>query len=174
MEHISNHALKELLLQYNITNDDIKGTGRHGRVLKQDRYKIYQSLQDLPILPSEVVSIITKDLDLPVARLINKQYKEDKNKEFVFQFVKQHINEAIRKRIVDYNWKLFKSKKEFIDHQWQVISSLDKEDVLFYLKLIKKIKVKQVRSSSTDFREYTPAEGFVFVNDIMILVPYDY
>ncbi len=41
---ISNADLKELLSQYNITDDDIKGSGKHGSVLKSDRYRAYEKL----------------------------------------------------------------------------------------------------------------------------------
>ena len=44
MESISDKALKELLLQHNITDRDIQGSGKNGRVLKSDRLKIYNQL----------------------------------------------------------------------------------------------------------------------------------
>ncbi len=44
MESIPDKTLKDILLQNNITDDDINGTGKNGRVLKSDRMKIYQKL----------------------------------------------------------------------------------------------------------------------------------
>jgi negative regulator of PHO system len=40
----SDKDLKEILLQYNISDEDIKGHGKNGRVLKTDRMKIYKKI----------------------------------------------------------------------------------------------------------------------------------
>ena len=45
--NMTNKDLKELLLQYNITNRDIKGSGKNGGVLKSDREREYLLLQAL-------------------------------------------------------------------------------------------------------------------------------
>ena len=45
--NITNKDLKELLLQYNITDRDIKGSGKNGGVLKADREREYLLLQKL-------------------------------------------------------------------------------------------------------------------------------
>ena len=58
METISNADLKELLLQYNISNQDIKGSGKLGRILKSDRLKIYKELQNRLIKPLTMTDIL--------------------------------------------------------------------------------------------------------------------
>ena len=83
--NISNKQLKELLTQYNISDNDIKGHGKNGNVLKSDRLNMYLKLQkqskkksrdskeNLPKLPPEVVSLITNQLSMPTTRLINRE-----------------------------------------------------------------------------------------------------
>ena len=55
MSKYLNKDLKELLLQYNITDQDIKGSGKRGAVLKSDREREYLKLQTLDM--KEVVII---------------------------------------------------------------------------------------------------------------------
>ena len=42
---INNSDLKELLSQYDITDHDIKGSGKSGSILKSDRLRAYEKLQ---------------------------------------------------------------------------------------------------------------------------------
>ena len=58
---VSNKELKELLLQYNITNKDIQGTGKHGRILKSDRMKIFNQLNESASTPNLMT---TKNFDV--------------------------------------------------------------------------------------------------------------
>lgn len=85
---LTNKQIKELLLEYNIDDDNIKGTGKNGNVLKADRIKMYLKLQkslkhkhdkakDIK-LPPEVISLITDQLSIPTTRAINKEYLSDK------------------------------------------------------------------------------------------------
>ena len=80
---VSNKEVKKILLQHNITDKDIKGHGKNGRVLKSDRMKTYKRLQKklnkkkLPVLPVEVVKQITVQTPLETRRLINKEHKDE-------------------------------------------------------------------------------------------------
>jgi len=78
--------LKEWLLQYNIDDEDIMGTGKNGRLLKIDRINALQQamatqvnvhvaaqVNNESILPYEMVSEISQYLPIKTARLINKQ-----------------------------------------------------------------------------------------------------
>ncbi len=47
-----NKDLKELLLQYDITDQDIKGSGKNGAVLKSDREKIFLKLMETDTIES--------------------------------------------------------------------------------------------------------------------------
>lgn len=44
---IDNNDLKELLVQHNITDKDIKGSGKNGSVLKSDRMRVYEQLENV-------------------------------------------------------------------------------------------------------------------------------
>ena len=92
MSNISNMDLKELLLQHNITDKDIKGSGKNRNVLKSDRIKVYTTLQT-----KETAKIITiKGQDYTEDDLYMMiQYYNQHNIKPVDQGNKHGINEDI-------------------------------------------------------------------------------
>ena len=79
---LSNKEVKKILSQNHITDKDIKGHGKNGRVLKSDRMKTYLRLQKKLksrklILPPEVVKQITSQVPIETRRLINKEHKRE-------------------------------------------------------------------------------------------------
>ena len=69
----SNQELKELLLQYNISDNDIKGHGKNGIVLKSDRLKVY------------------KKIIKPKIAINNKMYTEDELIMMINFYVNYHL-----------------------------------------------------------------------------------
>src|SRR5688572_423076 len=65
--------LKNLLLQYNITNKDIKGTGKNGNVVKKDYIK-----KNKKIIKNDTINIKDINLDTVVWHqiLLNLPYQE--------------------------------------------------------------------------------------------------
>lgn len=80
----SNLQLKELLLQYNITNADIEGTGKNGTVLKSDRIKVIMGLNPILIFDFEtykhehnLMKPYFKDLELMLRTALFIDYKHN-------------------------------------------------------------------------------------------------
>ena len=81
MEQISNKALKELLLQYNISNQDIKGSGKKGKVLKSDRMREYLKLTKPETnYPSDLHYRFLKEANINpnyINQYLRQQYTQD-------------------------------------------------------------------------------------------------
>ena len=99
---ITDAELKDLLLQFNITDNDIKGHGKNGRVLKSDRMKVYQELQnsnqfksniksiDHTPLPDDVILNIilnTPPFELSNLYAINKRYQKILNNAYTLDLL---------------------------------------------------------------------------------------
>ncbi len=151
---LTNTQLKQLLSENNINDKDIKGSGVNGRVLKQDRLKTLESIKiksrrmkrispkvvKLPTLPTEVISMITKDVDLPTKRLINKRYEKDTQKQYYMKLKKDLFNYIMNNTPEYY----YKNKNTFQNNQLKIIDNLSNDDLIFYNILISKLENKNI------------------------------
>jgi hypothetical protein len=80
----SNQELKEILLQYNITDKDIKGHGKNGTVLKSDRLKVYKKY-------SVIATNRASPKKVKMITVNNKQYSEN-DLAMMIQFYEQYHN----------------------------------------------------------------------------------
>ena len=150
--NLTNNQLKKLLEEYNIYNQDIKGSGKNGNILKSDRIKMYNKLKVLPSLPPEVVSLITNQLALPTTRLINKQSLKDTKELYIqnmrqriYHFITDHFSlNTINGMLEEREIEEITSKQEFKDMQWEKIITLSMEEMIFYHMLIKMITKQQI------------------------------
>ena len=213
----SSNKVKAYLLANHITDDDIKGHGKHGRVLKSDRMRAYMKLQkksqrrarklpvevveqiipqlpeptrrlinkqykeidqgNMPWLPEEIVDIVVEDVNLPVARLISKKYEsknqalfETKSHETLFNFVTNYIDYGIVRNLIDWGFEGFTSEQDFIDYQWQKISNLTNDELMFYHMLIKMLKQNQIINVDEDHWHFNRSSGFVFIEDKILFI----
>ena len=84
MQPIADSELKELLLQHDITDEDIKGTGKNGRVLKSDRMKVYTKLQSQKT--GDLKSVIVNKI-----KIKDKEYTEDDLYKMILYYEKHHL-----------------------------------------------------------------------------------
>lgn len=169
--------LKELLLQYNITPKDIKGTGKNGNVVKKDLVRTAKKITKIspiknkfPPELSDVLPTIIGNLDYLKQREINKYYNQKHGiKDILYDF----IIKTYPYNDIDDITDIFPTYDLFKEYQKQKINTLSDDLIKFltyYMYLINHNKIDQM-----DKEVMTPyqTKSFAFYeNNILIYTDY--
>lgn len=128
-----------------------------------NKQHLYYPEYSVPELPKELIDEITKDVNLPIKRLINKQYNKEKKLEFNNIILQKIYNIAVKNADFSYSdYGNYYNEEEFKEYQWDQISKLTEEDILFLNMLMKNIKKKNLNFTDDEYSHMSTIRGFFF------------
>lgn len=174
------NQLKELLLKHNISDKDIKKSGKSkSKPLKSDYIRAIKKINkknDININKYEkeltdVIPTIMQNLDPMTLRSINKgYYQQYNNKEIIYQFILKNIPFDAIDDVDDYfdNYEIFKK------YQYEQVQKLDEEQIqflLYYIYLINTDSVEQMDNASME--PYKSSGFMLYDNNILVYTQCD-
>ncbi len=178
METYKVSDLKKMLLEYNITDNDIIKTGESKtKPIKADYIRALEKVKEkemnLDLYLDELKDVtpnIMMNMDPIKSRAINRSYyKQTPIKDLIYNFVIKHFNYFEQKNMKDY----FKTFELFKQYQYEQINQLDDQMVSFltyYMYLINRDCVEQMDNETM---RPTKTIGFLFYNNQILIVTND-